>query len=341
MESYEVIIIGAGPAGLNCALKLAQANKKVLLLEKNQEIGPKVCAGGLTGHDLSYLKLPEELLDFKFDEIIIYTPHQKDIIKLVQPFIYTLDRKNFGQWQLNKLKKNNTVIKTNARVTEINNNYVIVNKTEKISFKHLVGADGASSIVRRHLGLKTKDLVMAIQYIVPTNKYKKLEIFLDSELFHSGYAWIFPHKNYVSIGCCCDRQDLSSKKLRENFNQWLKNNSIDISNGKFQAHPINFDYQGHQFKNIFLVGGAAGFSSGLTGEGIYQALISGEEVAKTILDKNYVSKKIEKLLKTKKIHENLLHFFEKSGKLRKIEYESLALLLKFKFIDKKMIDLFI
>jgi flavin-dependent dehydrogenase len=54
MDTYDVVIIGAGPAGLNCAKKLSEADKTVLLVEKNTEIGPKVCAGGITKYTYDY-----------------------------------------------------------------------------------------------------------------------------------------------------------------------------------------------------------------------------------------------------------------------------------------------
>lgn len=339
MESFDVIIIGAGPAGLNCAQILAKSKNKVLLLEQKEIIGPKVCAGGLSGHDLDYLKLPYNLLDHKYKEITLHTPFNKDVIKLDKYFVYTIDRKNLGQWQLKKLKKTNVTIRTNSKVTEINKKSIVVNNSEKIIFKYLVGADGSSSIVRRFLGLKTNELDIAIQYIIPTKRSKKFEVFFDSELFHSWYAWIFPHKDYVSIGCGCDPKFLSSKKLIANFNKWLKKNKIDISNGEYQAHPINFDYQGYKFKNIFLVGDAAGLASGFTGEGIYPALISGEEIAKMLIDKNYVSHKMDELIRTKHLHNKILHFLEKSGPIRKMEYELLGILFKSKLIDKQLINI--
>ncbi len=340
MKVYDAIIIGAGPAGLNCAEKLAKANKKVLLLEQKEVIGPKVCAGGLLSHDLKYLKLPDEMVDCKFKEATLHTPFNKDTIKLDKYFVYTIDRKNLGQWQLSKLKKTSAVIRTNSMVTKIGKNYVVVNNSEKIKFKYLVGADGSSSIVRRFLGLKTNKLDIAMQYVIPTKKYKKVEFFFNSNLFHSWYAWIFPHKGYVSIGCGCDPKFLKSKKLSVNFHKWLEANKIDVSKGEYQAHPINFDFDGYKFKNIFLVGDAAGLASGLTGEGIYQALISGEEIAKMIINKKYLSNKMEELIKLKKLQDGLLNFLEKSGPIRGLEYEFLALLLKNKLIDKWFINTF-
>jgi len=75
MKAYDVIIIGAGPAGLICAKTLALAGKEVLVLEKNDVIGPKICAGGLTTKDLK-IGIPA-LMGTNFNKVVINTPHQK------------------------------------------------------------------------------------------------------------------------------------------------------------------------------------------------------------------------------------------------------------------------
>jgi len=87
--------------------------------------------------------------------------------------------------------------------------------------------------------------------IIPTRKYTEFEFFLNSRLFSAWYAWILPHKNYVSIGCGCDSKVLSSKNLVENFKKWLHDNKIDVSNAEYQAFPLNFGYNGYRFGNIF------------------------------------------------------------------------------------------
>lgn len=341
MESYETIIVGAGPAGLNCAEVLGKAGKKVLLLERNEEIGPKVCAGGLTGKSLEYFGIPDDLLDYKFKEITIHTPRQSRKVASDIVFAYTVDRKRFGQWQAEKLKKCNVDVRLKTRVKEIGTDYVVINNNEKIGFKYLVGADGSSSIVRSHLGIKITDLVIAVQYIIPTEKYKDFEMFFDAELFGLGYAWIFPHKGYASIGCGCDNKSLPAKKLREGFDKWLTRQNIDISKGEFQAHPINYDFRGCRFNNIFLAGDAAGLASGMTGEGIYQALISGEEAAKMIIDEKYVPVKLQEILRKKSVHNRALRFFERSGWLLKYEWEALAFLLKSQAFKKYLVNSFI
>lgn len=337
MESYEIIIIGAGPGGLSAAQKLGEAGRKVLLLEKNKIIGPKVCAGGLSGKDLKDFKIPQELLDGEFDGVNILTPLQKCSIRSDKSVIYTIDRKNLGQWQLKKIDKNNVIVRTGAMVTGIGDGFVSVNGSEKIGFKYLIGADGSNSSVRAHLGLKVKDVSVAIQYIVPEKKYDKFEFFFDVKLFGPGYAWIFPHKDYVSIGCGCASEIMPAKKIREGFEVWLKKNRIDVSRGRFEASPINFDYQGYKFGNIFLVGDAAGLASGLTGEGIYQALVSGEEIAKMIIDEKYVSERMRDILKKKQAQKRVYSFLKGSRPILGFEFELLAFLMRNRWFNKKMI----
>jgi len=329
MEIFDVIIVGAGPGGLRCAEILAESKLKVLLLEQNKVIGPKVCAGGIFQKAVDYLNLPKELIEHKYREWKLHTPLTKTSIKHTH---YIIERERLGQWQLSKLKKTDVVVKTNSRVTKIEKNKIIVNNKKTFGYKYLVGADGSSSIVRRHLSIKTEKMGVGIQYIIPTKKYKDIKIFQDTKLFDVWYAWIFPHKNYVSIGTAGDPKFL--KNLNTNFNKWLKMKNIDISKAEYQAHPINTDFRGYKFGNIFLVGDAAGLASILTGEGIYPALVSGEEIAKIIIDKRYISKKMGELIKTNKIHHTLVNIALRMGPFKKAVIELLALMTKNKWFAK-------
>ena len=60
MQEFDVIIVGGGPAGLHCARELSGSSLRILLLEKQEGFGDKLCAGGLTTKALDVLPLPDQ-----------------------------------------------------------------------------------------------------------------------------------------------------------------------------------------------------------------------------------------------------------------------------------------
>lgn len=337
MESYDIIIIGAGPAGLNAAKILGDAGKRVLLLEKNSEIGPKICAGGLTRKSIHYLNLPQEIIDYKYNEIIFNSPHFRSSINFDDIFFYTVDRKKLGQWQLKKINRNFVDIQTNTHIVRIEKDYVITKENQKIKFNYLIGADGSNSIVRRHLKLKTIFAGVAIQYKIPLGTFKDFEIFMHSKFFKAWYAWIFPHKEYVSIGYGYPQKKVSPLIAEKKFEKWAQSKNINLENAVREAFLINCDYRGFHFGNIFLAGDSAGMASGFTGEGIYQALVSGEDIAKIILDKNHRPKKIREVIREKRTHEIMLLLVIFSSFFRNLVFDGITLLVRIKLFGKTLI----
>jgi geranylgeranyl reductase len=339
MKEYDIVIIGAGPAGLRCAEVLTNNNPdlKILLLERKQEIGPKICAGGLTKKDLDLMDIPDRLFEHKVQRAVIKSPKYTSVNeKEGLVVLYAIDRKEFGQWQADKLKNTNVDLITDAKVTSVEENKITVNFSDEYSYKYLVGADGVSSIVRRYLKLPVEKRLITFQYRIPWKDEVRFEMGLNSKYFHSWYVWIFPHKESLAVGCACNPEFMSPKKLKSNFHKWLKENSFDITNAKYESFPISYDYRGYKFNNVFLAGEAAGLACGFTGEGIYQALVSGEEVAKIILDENYVSEPIQKILKYNRIQHRILSFLIKAGPLRNFFFNMIVLLLKKKGSDSKI-----
>ncbi len=329
------MIIGAGPGGLAAAKVLAKNNKKVLVLEKNKVIGPKVCAGGLTTKDFE-LGIPKEVAEQFFNHLNIHTPFGESEITDKKDFIATVDRGRLGQFMQKAAENAGAEIQTARKADKIAKDYVVAG-SEEYGFNHLIGADGSHSIVREFLGLKN-DNMAAFHYKVP-GQFPSIDLFLDANLFGSGYAWIFPHKSWTSIGCGADTKTLiPAEKLNENFRKWLKKQEIDVSQAQYEGWFINYNYQGHEFGNVFIVGDAAGFASGLTGEGMYFAMISGIEVAKKIINPDYQTPGLGEILKVKKKHELLLDTMNLNKTITQAEYDLLGILLKTRFLDHIFIE---
>lgn len=339
MEKYDVVIIGAGPAGLSAAKVLAQNNKKVIVLEKNPIIGPKVCGGGITAKDYS-LGIPKTLSSHFFNEVVLHTPLASSKIRSKEPYVSTIDRGKLGEFMAGEAKIAGAEIKKDTEVKEIFPDHIQLENGQEIHFEYLIGADGSNSIVRQYLNLESDKKAIAFHYKVP-KVFSKMELFFDANFFGSGYGWIFPHKNFTSIGCGADPESLiEADDLKNNFEKWLKKNKIDTTGAKFESWNINYDYQGHEFGNIYLVGDAGGFTSGLTGEGIFYAMISGQEVARKIIDPGYDQEYLKKILKTKVKQEKLLEKLSKNKKFTQFLYNAGGTIFKTGLLNKKLINNF-
>jgi len=327
-NNFDVIIIGAGPAGLKCAEQLKNSDFSVLLIEKNKVIGPKVCAGGLTTLSAS-LDLPKSKMR-NFDKYIFYLGDKKYEINLTNP-IRIIDRDDLGQYLLQKIKdiKNITILKETI-AKQIQKDRIITNKGE-FYYRYLVGADGSNSIVRRFLGLKS-EIFIALRYKISQMSNDIVWCF-NPKLLRTGYLWIFPHRDYTNVGIYFNPKHLSSKKAKEILKDFLKKNSFVYSEENFGAAPLSFLYKGCIFKNIFLVGEAAGLVLKDIGEGISPAMIHGKEIGKKILDPSYKMPELKAFLKFKKRQEKLGKIADTFPFMQKYFFRILVNLLKTKWFQ--------
>lgn len=302
---YDIIIIGAGPAGLECAAGLAGSGRSVLLIEKNDVIGPKVCGGGLTALADKF-DIPDEITRV-FNVVKLKIGQRSLSLELKNP-IKTLSRYDLGQYQLSKIKNCTDIeIVTGLKVLSVDNSHV---KTEKwnFSYKFLVGADGYGSVVRKHLGLPSGFVTGMVYQIDGVDE--DLRWVVDAEKMGSGYIWIFPNKNGVNTGIFFDIKNMKASQAKEMLDEFLSSKGILSGKNEIRNGKINYKYSGVSFGSIFLAGDAAGLALKSTGEGIPGALISGREVAEKILDNKYTMSKLNAYLKIKRRREALLQIFE-------------------------------
>jgi len=334
-NSAEIIIIGAGPGGLACAKILAKNGREVLVLERKTSIGPKVCAGGITWSGL-LCHVPEELLERAFCKQFIFSNLQHICVREANPIVATIDRKTLGRWMAGAAQQAGATVTTKTTVKTIDNHSVVVQgadgKTHAISYQYLIGADGSSSIVRKFLGIPTNKMGIGINYMMKGH-CDKMEWHLNSKLFGSGYAWIFPYKKTISIGAFSDRNNLSAQNLKQRLLSWAAGLGYDLSRKKAGAALVNSDFQGCFFGNKYLIGDAAGLASGLTGEGIYPAIISGEAVAKKIIDPSYPASEISAMEKKQQQHYKVIQLAATHPRLSNLLMEWLVFLLRIKILD--------
>ncbi|MDD5757683.1 MAG: NAD(P)/FAD-dependent oxidoreductase [Desulfobulbaceae bacterium] len=338
METFDAIIIGAGPGGLRCATILASHGLKTLVLERKTEVGPKVCAGGIPFHALAKLHVPDDLHEASFPTQIIQSPWQQAKVHFKEPVITTVNRERFAAWQLDEACKAGAIIRTASAVTAISGAHLTTTHGE-IAYHSLIGADGSASIVRRHLGLGSQHIGVGINYQLP-EPWPAMEWHLDPKRFNSGYAWIFPHRRTTSVGAYACRNDLDASTLHHRLLAWAKIRGIDLSAAKAKAALINFDYQGWNFAPVYLVGDAAGLASGFTGEGIFPAIVSGETVARTILDPCYQPILLTRLLRRQRMHNRLQKFYSGNKVLCQISLEMLVLAIRLKVIGFEVLEMY-
>lgn len=338
-QKCEVVIIGAGPAGLAAGKKLAENGKKVIILEKGGVIGRKVCAGGLTGKELNSI-FPKSLVSRKFSRGIVHVGTKKFEIPVPELSIATCDREKLGSFLAEVAAKAGAVIKTKTEVARINQDHVTDTQGVNYFFNYLIGADGSNSLVRKSLKLTTKKIGPTLQYRIP-KIFKDIEIFFDLKNLGPAYIWIFPHEKFTEIGTGSLNGSMPFKTVREYFLRWLKERRINTENALLRSAPINCDYQGFQFGKIFLTGDASGFTDAFTGEGIYPAIISGEEAARKILEPDYSLDQIQKLLLQKRKKEKPLRYYFRYPYLRIFAYRLIIILLQSKKFQKKLIRVFL
>ncbi|RLE66469.1 MAG: hypothetical protein DRJ38_01540 [Thermoprotei archaeon] len=346
-ELLDVIIIGAGPAGLSSAKKLAENGFRVLVLEK--EVKPnyeKLCAGYLPIAAFDRFNISTSIADYPVKGLKIVTRESEWTIELEDIVGYNLNRTKLAEYLANKVEKEGGEILTNTAVinVETRENTVIVHTgRDEASFKAkiLVAADGAyskiGSIVRgrfksSELGLTTQVKAYSSKKLFMEISLKINIIFLGSDFSSFGYAWIFPKKGYVDAGLGALASRTKGLDLRKYLRKILSYYNLEeISKARYAPVPLTGPIDRIAMNRIILAGDSAGHVSPLTGEGIKFALLAGEMSAEAIsaylrknialheVGKYYLSMLRKSFYRRFRLEKLILKFFKKgkmtSGKL--------------------------
>ena len=286
-HNFDLIIVGAGPAGSAAAIAAAEQGVSVLLLEEHAEIGePLACAEGLSRSTIAgYLEIRLEWISQKLSGSIVRDPQGAEFTIEYPNVGWVLDRKKFDPGLARLAEQKGAVIKKSARAIGIRDNEITVEENgvkKKYSFRYVIGADGIASRVGTWLGINTRlhmgEIEVCAEYRVSNIDIKPEYAYLifGDRYAPGGYAWIFP-KSKTSANVGLGLSPLRTKeKPKSILDRWLKEEfpaaRIDERIfGRVPAKLLN-RYSG---KNFCLIGDAGRFTDPLSGAGIANAVKSG------------------------------------------------------------------
>lgn len=294
--TYDVIVVGSGPAGACAAWRLAQAGVAVAVLEKTTLPRYKTCGGGLVGRAMQALPLDvhhvteQECHTAQLSFLragLSFTTHRPT------PIIAMTMRDQFDYALLSAAQTAGAVVHQQCAVEKASFDGDVVTLTtnrDSMKAKFVIAADGALSTVARTMGMADgRVLIPALEYevTVPPDQLDRLQntARFDFDLLPHGYAWAFPKRQHLSIGVLSMVQrgrDLKSSMAR--YLGLLGCRSIMQVERHGFVIPIRPRRGPFVDKRILLVGDAAGFADPVTGEGISFAIQSGLMAAQSLID---------------------------------------------------------
>lgn len=299
-KTYDVLIVGMGPAGSTAAYELSRAGMSVLGLEKQMHPRYKVCGGGLSARI-------DQILESDFNAVVEHTVYgvqftyggqEPFLIESSRPIAYMVMRDRFDHLLVEKARRAGTEVHEDERAVgfiPLPEGVEVITDRGRYRTKVLIGADGANSLVaqrlfprRRPRGMPTLESEIGIgQAPVYPGEGKVL---IDLGATASGYAWIFPKKERLSIGVAEFRGRAASPKgVFERFVRDEKGlASMEVPQPCGHPLPLytsrgDMAPAGLVSHRALLVGDAGHLVDPLFGEGIYYAVRSAQIAAASVL----------------------------------------------------------
>jgi len=281
-ESYDVVIVGAGPAGSSAAQAAARKGAKVLLIDRKQCIGvPMQCAEFVSQWISHHALFSSRCILQSIETMAI---HLSDEISYeIRGPGYVLDRTLFDKELSASAILSGAQISIETRAIGLHSGKVMVERGGQkaiIQATVIIGADGVHSSIARWIGQPSIKTIVALQYeIVLPEPQNHVDIFFHKD-YEGGYGWLFPKGRTANVGIGVTPSKASL--LPELMNQFL--NRLMGSKRIFGIHIVGKTggsvpcepYQQTVFGNILLVGDAAGHAHPISGAGILNAVIGGE-----------------------------------------------------------------
>ena len=287
MERFDAVVVGAGPAGSTAAFHLARGGASVLLADRATFPRDKPCGGGLTARALRLLPFSiEPVVEEEVDVFELGLGYRRRFVRRTErPMVVMTQRRRLDAFLLEHAREAGTEVREGAKV-ELS---PLAIDRERIDATVVIGADGVNGITAKHLGLATHEHEVALEANVPYGtvsraRYARRAV-VEFGIVPGGYGWVFPKGDHVNVGVGGWLHQ--GPRLREHLARLCGQHGIPpdaLTKTRGYRLPLRRPGSALSRDRTALVGDAAGLVDPVSGDGIYEALLSAQLAAAAALD---------------------------------------------------------
>lgn len=291
-QVWDVVVVGAGPAGASAAYAAAVAGRSVLILEKAELPRYKTCGGGIIGPSRTALPPGFELplrervhaVTFSLDGKYARTRRSRGTL------FGLVNRSELDQQLVEYAQKAGAELRTGAAVVRVEQHgpavpdrrtvAVVLQGGETVLARAVVGADGSASRIGAHVGVKLDQVDLGLEAEIPVPETVAEDwagrVHIDWGPMPGSYGWVFPKGDTLTVGVISARgEGAATKRYLEDFiaRLGLAGFEPDISSGHLTR--CRSDDSPLSRGRVLVCGDAAGLLEPWTREGISFALRSG------------------------------------------------------------------
>jgi geranylgeranyl reductase family protein len=289
MPSYDVLVVGAGPAGGATALAAARAGARVLCIERHNAVGvPVQCAEHIPALLVGQMDLGASFIVQSTRGMKFFLPGSPVRETAMPGFV--VNRDHFDQCLIQAAIDAGAELMTATQaIRRMDDDTILLRRKSGQSFTVkagvIVGADGPRSLVGRWVGSVNQHLLSAMQITMPlAAPMEHTEVYFDRD-YYAGYGWLFPKKDIANVGIGLKKCLHDPKHLRTKLDDLAARLSAE---GKIRGAPVSVTYgwipagpvRKAAYGNVILVGDAAGHTHPITGAGIFMAVTCGQMAGK-------------------------------------------------------------